>query len=190
MWNRDSPVSVVLLQCDPDVIDHFCGLVWGGLHPEPSLSPLANNVIIPLDLTQLLCPVFTLAAGPPSGFTTTESDAGGEPCGEPAISLHSHHVSLVQWTARLLLVTRDPGSNPKGGTYVNPGFSCLRCLATALWFLTACINPLSTPLQTHPASRTFTIDFNKQIICKKYFKSIDLVFRAKNWLKIFHEKTF
>ncbi len=45
-------------------------------------------------------------------------------CGEPAISLHSHHVSLVQWTTCLLPVTRDPGSNPQGGTYVKPGFSC------------------------------------------------------------------
>jgi hypothetical protein len=45
-------------------------------------------------------------------------------CGEPAISLHSHHVSLVKWTTHLLPVTRDPGSNPLGGTYVKPGFSC------------------------------------------------------------------
>jgi hypothetical protein len=45
-------------------------------------------------------------------------------CGEPAISLHSHHVSQVQWTTRLLPVTRDPGFNPLGGTYVKPGFSC------------------------------------------------------------------
>jgi hypothetical protein len=36
-------------------------------------------------------------------------------CGEPAISLHSHHVSLVQWTTRFLSVTRDPGSKPLGG---------------------------------------------------------------------------
>jgi hypothetical protein len=35
-------------------------------------------------------------------------------CGEPAISLHSHHVSLVQWTTRLLPVIRDLGSNPLG----------------------------------------------------------------------------
>ncbi len=33
-------------------------------------------------------------------------------CIEPAISLPSHHVSLVQWTTCLLPVTRDPGSNP------------------------------------------------------------------------------
>ncbi len=31
-------------------------------------------------------------------------------CGEPAISLHSDHVSLVQWTTRLLPIMRDPGS--------------------------------------------------------------------------------
>jgi hypothetical protein len=53
---------------DPDVIDH-CGLVWGGLHPKPSLGRRADNVIIPLDLTQLSCPSFTLAEGPPSGLT-------------------------------------------------------------------------------------------------------------------------
>jgi hypothetical protein len=108
---------------DPDVIDH-CGLVWGGPHPEPSLDPRADNVIIPLDLTQLSCPGFTLAAGLPSGFTTDRVGCWGEPCREPAISLHSHHVSLVQWTTRLLSVTRDPGSNPLWGTCVKLGFSC------------------------------------------------------------------
>ncbi len=35
-------------------------------------------------------------------------------CGGPAISLHSYHVSLVQWTTSLLPVMRDPGSIPKG----------------------------------------------------------------------------
>jgi hypothetical protein len=34
--------------------------------------------------------------------------------GEPAISLHSHHVSLAQWTTHLLPVTRDLGSKPLG----------------------------------------------------------------------------
>ncbi len=103
---------------DPNVIDHFCCFVWGGLRPEPSLGPRADNVIIPLDLTQLFCPGFTLAAGPPSGLTTDGVGCWGEPCGEPAITLHSHHVSLVQWTTRLLPITRDPGSEPQGGTYV------------------------------------------------------------------------
>ncbi len=48
-------------------------------------------------------------------------------CREPAISHDSHHVSLVQC---LLPATRVTGSNPLGGTYVKPGFSCQRCLAT------------------------------------------------------------
>jgi hypothetical protein len=63
-------------------------------------------VIIPLDLTQLSCPGFMVAVGLLSGFTTDRVAARGEPCREPAISLHSHHVSLVQWTTRFLPVTR------------------------------------------------------------------------------------
>jgi hypothetical protein len=35
-------------------------------------------------------------------------------CGEPAISLHSHTVPLVQWSNRLLPVMRDLGSIPRG----------------------------------------------------------------------------
>ncbi len=35
-------------------------------------------------------------------------------CGEPAISLHSHTVSLVQWVNPLLHVMTDPGSIPRG----------------------------------------------------------------------------
>ncbi len=45
---------------DPGVIDH-CGLVCGGLHPEPSLGHSPDNVIIPRDLTQLFCLGFTLS---------------------------------------------------------------------------------------------------------------------------------
>jgi hypothetical protein len=61
-------ILLLALSCyigDPDVIDHY-GLVWGGLHPEPSLGRHADNVIIPLDLTRLFCPGFTLATGSPS----------------------------------------------------------------------------------------------------------------------------
>ncbi len=75
---------------DPDVIDNFCGLIWGGLHPEPSLGPRADNVIIPLDLTQLFCPGFT---GPPSGFTTDGvgcwEGALWRACNLPATMSHS-----------------------------------------------------------------------------------------------------
>jgi hypothetical protein len=35
-------------------------------------------------------------------------------CADSAISLHSHHISLVQWTTRLLPIMRDPGSIPRG----------------------------------------------------------------------------
>ncbi len=48
---------------DPDVIDH-CGLVWGRPRPEPSLGPHTDNVINPLDLTQLSCPSFTCCRSP------------------------------------------------------------------------------------------------------------------------------
>jgi hypothetical protein len=37
----------------------------------------------------------------------------GEPCGESAISLHSYHALLVQWTTRLLLFPRVLGSIPR-----------------------------------------------------------------------------
>jgi hypothetical protein len=40
-------------------------------------------------------------------------------CGEPAISLHSHKVSLVQWVNPLLHVMRDPGSIPRGALMWN-----------------------------------------------------------------------
>ncbi len=98
---------------DPDVIDHY-SLILGGLRPKPSLGRRADNVIIPLDLTHLFYPGFTLAAGPPSGFTTDIVGCWGEPCGEPAFSLHLHTVPLDQWSTCLLPVMRDPGSIPRG----------------------------------------------------------------------------
>ncbi len=47
------------------------------------------------------------------------------PCGEPAISLHSHHVSMVQWTTRLLPVLGYLGSNPLWGTLCETGILLL-----------------------------------------------------------------
>jgi hypothetical protein len=90
---------------DPDVIDH-CGLVWAGLRPEPSL----DNVIIPLDLTQLFCPGFTFAAGPPSGFTTTAVE-----------SLQSHRIhTQSHWSSGSTLCF------PLWGTWVQSpeGYLC------------------------------------------------------------------
>ncbi len=108
---------------DPDVID-LCGLVWGGLRPEASQGPRANNVIIPLDLTQLFCPGFTLAAGPPSGFTTDIVGCWGgalwRACNLPAF-IHSLTGPVGQ---RFASRHEGPGFNPQGGIYMKPGFSC------------------------------------------------------------------
>jgi hypothetical protein len=103
------PVSDILLHWWPR-----CDWSSTGLRSQLSLGPCADNVTVPLDLTQLSCPGFTLAAGLPSGFTTTESAAGREPCGEPAISHDSHHVSLVQWTNLF-------ASRHKGHRFKSPG---------------------------------------------------------------------
>jgi hypothetical protein len=109
---------------DPDVIDPFCGLVSGGLCPKPSLGPRADNVIIPLDLTQLFCPGFTLAAGPPSVFTT---DRVG--CWEEALWRACNLTSFspcLTGPVDYPFASRHKGRGFKthGGTYVKPGFSC------------------------------------------------------------------
>jgi hypothetical protein len=98
LWNQDSPVS---LHWWPDVIDHFCGLVWIGLRPELSLGRCADNVIIPLDLTQLFCSGFTLAAGPPSSFTTNNRHSWLLE-GSPVESLQSHCIhTMSHWSSGL-----------------------------------------------------------------------------------------
>ncbi len=69
--------------------------------------------MIPLDLTQLFYPGFTLAAGPPYGFTTDiVYCGGGEPCGEPAISLHSFIPCLT-----------NPVDYPFASCHEGPGFN-------------------------------------------------------------------
>jgi hypothetical protein len=105
---------------DPDVIDHQQGFA----PPQLSLGPRADNVTVPLDLTQLSCPGFTLAAGLPSDFTTTSRLLGRS----PVESLQSHMIlTMSQWSSGLtylLPATRVTGSNPLGDIYVKPGFSC------------------------------------------------------------------
>ncbi len=84
---------------DPDVIDHHCRLVWSGPHPEPSLGPRADIVIIPLVLTQLSSPGFTLAAGLSSGFTTDGVGCWG---GSPVESLQSRFIlTMSHWSSGL-----------------------------------------------------------------------------------------
>ncbi len=69
MWNRDSPVSVVSLNWWP----------WRYWSLWPRLRRALSRTVTkpscwqcenPLDLTQLFCPGFTLAAGPPFDITT------------------------------------------------------------------------------------------------------------------------
>jgi hypothetical protein len=109
---------------DPDVIDPYCGLVWGGSSPEPSLDPRADSVIIPLDLAQLSCPGFTLAAGLPSGFTTMSRLLGGgalwKACNLTTLS------PCLTGPVDYLFPSRHKGPRfqSPGGTYVKLGFSC------------------------------------------------------------------
>ncbi len=122
MRNRDSSVSVVSLHWWPRRDWSSTGL----RHQQLSLGSRADNVTVPLDLTQLSCPGFTLAAGLPSGFTTDGVGCWGEPCGEPAILHDSHHVSLVQWTN--LFASRHKGhrfKSPGGGDLCETGILLL-----------------------------------------------------------------
>ncbi len=116
---------------DPNVIDH-CGLIWGGLSPKLSLDRHADNVIIPLDLTQFFFPGFTLAAGPPFSFTTDIVGCWG--------GVLSRACNLTAFTPCLTGLVdypfasrhEGPGFNPQGGICVKLGFSCERCLATVV----------------------------------------------------------
>ncbi len=109
---------------DPDVIDH-CGLVWGGLRRKPSLGNCADNVIIPLDLTQLFCLGFTLAAGPPSGFTTDivvcRGGALWRACNLTAIATCLTGPVDYQFASR----HEGPEFNPQGGYLCETGILLL-----------------------------------------------------------------
>jgi hypothetical protein len=73
-------------------------------------------------------------------------------------SLHSHHVSLVQWTTRLLPVTRDPGSNPLGKLMWNQDFPV--SVVSLHWWprrdwssLQPCLRRASSQTVTRPSCR-------------------------------------
>jgi hypothetical protein len=68
---------------DPNVIDHHCGLVWGGPRPEMSLGPRVDNVIAHLISHSI--PVL-VSRRSPFQLHNWRTVAGGEPCGDPAIS--------------------------------------------------------------------------------------------------------
>jgi hypothetical protein len=88
-----------------------------GLNPELSLGPRADNVIIPLDLTQLSCPGFTLLQVSLLASQPTESAAGGS----PVESLQSHYIiTMSHWSSGL------PVCFPSQGTQVQipRGYLC------------------------------------------------------------------
>jgi hypothetical protein len=122
-WNQDSLLASSCYIRDPDVIDH-CDLIWGRLCPEPLLGPHANNGIIPLDVTQLSCPGFTLAAGPPSSFITDIVGCWGAALWRACILTAFIHSSTGPVVHPFASHHEAPGFNPQGGTYVKPGFSC------------------------------------------------------------------
>ncbi len=106
---------------DPDMIEHHCSLVCGGLRPKLSLGPRTDKVTS----QSFSVPVSRSLQNLLPASQPTESAARGGPCVEPAISLHSHHVSLVQWTN--LFASRYKGSRFKspGGNLCETGILLL-----------------------------------------------------------------
>jgi hypothetical protein len=85
---------------------------------------------------------------------------GGEPCGEPAISLHSYLVSLVQWTTRFLPVMRDLGSIPRG--YLCETGILLLALSCYSTLIKRSIRPLVTqPLLEQTGSNPSQLDLTE-----------------------------
>ncbi len=120
---------------DPDVIDHHCGLVCGGPHSEPSLGLLTNNVMIPLDLTQLSCPGFTLPAGLPSGFTTDGVGCWGGALWR-ACKITSFSPCLTGPVGYLFAsLHKGPRFKSPGGYLYETGILLLACLATSALYL-------------------------------------------------------
>ncbi len=115
-WNRDSPVSVVSLHWWPQ---HDWSSLWPHLRRASSRTitrPLCRQCDNPTWSHTAFLPRFHARCRSPFRLHNQRSRLlGGEPWGDPAISLHSHHVSLVQWSNPLLPVTRNLGSNLLGG---------------------------------------------------------------------------
>ncbi len=105
IWNRDSPVSNVSLHWWP----------WRDWSLWPCLRWASSQTVTRPSCQQCNNPTWSHTAFLSQGFTL----AAGLPSG---ISLHSHHVSLVQWTTYLLPDRRGLGSNPCGVLMWNRDF--------------------------------------------------------------------
>jgi hypothetical protein len=117
MWNRDSPVSNVSLH-------------WWPRHDWSSTGLRPPNCRLALMPTMWQCHLFSHSFPVPVSRSLqvsllasqpTESAAGGEPCGEPAISHDSHHVSLVQWTNLFASCHRGHRFKTPGGDLCETG---------------------------------------------------------------------
>jgi hypothetical protein len=106
----ETGILLLALSCyigDPDVIDHFCGLVWGRLHPEPSLGPRADNVIIPLDLTAFLSRFHARCRSPFRLHNRRSWLLGGS----PVESLQFHSIlTMSHWSSGLTLCFPSQGT--------------------------------------------------------------------------------
>ncbi len=118
-------ILLLALSCyigDADVID-YCGLVWGGLHPEPSLGRRADNVIITWSHTALQS-WFQAHCRSFFRLHNWHSRLLGE---RPAESLQSHCIHTQFHRSRVHPFAsrhEGPGVQSPGGTYVKPGLSC------------------------------------------------------------------
>ncbi len=133
MWNRDSPIGIISLHWWPQRDRSLWPRLRRVSSQTLSLGRRAVNVIIPLDLTQLFCPIFTLAAGPPSGFTTDIVGCWGRAlwraCNLTAL-IHSYTGPVVHLFASC---HEGPRFNPQEGTCVDGIYyilvccSCVKC---------------------------------------------------------------
>jgi hypothetical protein len=152
MWNWDSPVSLSRYIGDPDLIDH-CGLVWGGLRPEPSLGPCADNVIIPLDLTALLSQFHPCCRS--SFWLHNHKSAAG---GSPVEILQSHCIhTMSHWSSGL------PICFPSWGTWVQSPGGYL-CETRILLLVLSRYNPVFILFFFDGTSRTYLIFLTKNHI--------------------------
>ncbi len=115
MWNRDSPVSVVSLHWWP----RRDWSLWPHLRRASSRTvtrPLSQKCDNPTWSHIGLLSRFHAYCRASFLFTPdiVSCWGGGEPCGDPAISLQSSTVPLIQWSTHLLPIMRDPGSIPRG----------------------------------------------------------------------------
>jgi hypothetical protein len=128
MWNQDSPVGIVSLHWWPQRDWSF---LWPRLRRASSRTitrPSCQQCDNPTWSHTAFLSRFHACCRSPFRLHNRWSRLLG---GNPVESLHSHHVSLVQWTTCLLPITRDTGSNPQGGVFrqcsmlVKKKLSCL-----------------------------------------------------------------